>query len=294
MAKLSPPTERFFNFMIERESIRLSKLAGNPWPWTKDKILQEYKFTNVKREHDRTSQLLIQEFYKPNFNAPREQLLLNCALARYFGTIAFMRAIGWQTSYQPAKIKDIVKQKALRGEKVFTGAYIITTNGKSGPKQDTVIDHIITKLWGHRKLVCGRWSSWQAFITELMEVPGFGGSGFMAKEVTLDTRYTGFWAAGTPVDVNTWTPIGPGSQRGAARVLGHTDKSKATPEQTLATCLDLFRNRARYLPKDFITLELHDIQFQLCEFDKYERVRMKQGRPRSRYNPASSQLEFPV
>jgi hypothetical protein len=30
-------------------------------------------------------------------------------------------------------------------------------------------------------------------------------------------------------------------------------------------------------------LELHDIQFQLCEFDKYERVRLGEGRPKSKY-----------
>src|SRR5258708_4211053 len=107
--------------MRERESIRLKKLAGEPWPWTKDKILQTYSFTNVKREHDRTSQLLIQEFYKPNFLAPREQIILNCAIARNFGTIEFMREIGWQNKFNPTLLKKVARARLQQGKKVFTG-----------------------------------------------------------------------------------------------------------------------------------------------------------------------------
>lgn len=304
MTKLSRPVvKRFFAFLQERESIRLRKLAGEPWPWTKDKILQTYSFTNVKREHDRTSQLLIQEFYKPNFDAPREQLLLNCALARYFGTIEFMRAIGWQTNFKPAFLKKTVRDRAEAGLRVFTGAYIITSGNKPGPKENTVVDHFIGALWNRREKLCWApfniktasrqpWTSWQAFIEALMEVPGFGGSGFMAKEVCLDTRYTSFWPE-QPRDMNTWTPIGPGSKRGAARLQGYTDKRKASPEDTLAVCRELFGEWFNNLPARFIALELHDIQFQLCEFDKMERVRLGQGRPRSRYHHIS-QLDMGI
>lgn len=269
----------------------MRKLAGQSWPWTSDKILMTYKFTNVKREHDRTSKLLIEEFYKPNFKAPREQLLLNCTLARYFGTIEFMRAIGWQTSFKPKYLKEVARSRADRGERVFTGAYIITSGGKSGPKEETVINEFVGALWKERKALIPHWDYWQGFIETLMTVPGFGGSGFQAKEVCLDTRYTSFWAEGYPLDMNTWTPIGPGSQRGAARVLGHTDKRKSSPEETLAVCKQLFHDKKFYLPKKFVTLELHDIQFQLCEFDKYERTRLGQGRPRSMYKHGT-QLEL--
>jgi hypothetical protein len=32
-----------------------------------------------------------------------------------------------------------------------------------------------------------------------------------------------------------------------------------------------------------IDLEMRDIEHSLCEFDKYERVRLGQGKPRSKY-----------
>lgn len=283
------PIQNFFAFIKERESIRLNKVAGKPWPWTKDRILQEYSFTNVKREHDKTSRLLIEEFYKPNFNAPREQLLLNCAIARYFGTIEFMRAVGWQTSFKPKFLKKIAHERMLNKERVFTGAYIITSGGISGPKEDYVVDRVLAPLWEGREKLQNPWDCWEFFIDELQQFPGFGGSGFCAKEVTLDTRYTSFWSKGTPKDVNTWTPIGPGSMRGVNRIQGFTDKSKATPEKTLEICLELFSQHKQYWPKDYVKLELHDIQFQLCEFDKYERTRLNQGRPRRRYREPSNQ-----
>lgn len=271
---------RFFKFMHERESIRLKKEAGKPWPWTKDKILNTYSFTNIKREHDRTSQLLIQEFYKPNFNAPREIVLLNCAIARYFGTIDFMRAVGWQESFNPRRLKKIAGERMAAKETVWTGAYMIPAAGHAGPKEEIVVDIFFGELWKNRKIFIPRPFKWQPVVEALMQIEGFGGSGFMAKEVILDTRYTGFWPE-PPEDRYDWTPVGPGGMRGAARIMGHTDKRKLTKDETVGVCLALLKQ----LPKEFKDLELHDIQWGLCEFDKMERVRLGQGRPRKTYKP---------
>lgn len=53
-----PPTiEEFFDFMIERESIRIrrQRSPADPLKWTEDPIFRSYKFTNVRRENDRTT-----------------------------------------------------------------------------------------------------------------------------------------------------------------------------------------------------------------------------------------------
>lgn len=286
LSSIKDPVERYFAFMQERESIRKKKLAGEVWPnLTEEPVLRDNKFTNVKREHDKTSQLFIQKLYKPNYNAPREQLLLNCVLARYFGTIEFMETIGWQRRYLPEHLKAVARKRLEEGKKVFTAAYIIPSGGMAGPKEQITVDHFITPLWKGRKRLCEpQWEEWQAFIAELQTFMGFGGTGFMAKEVTLDLRYTSFWPK-PPKDVNTWTPVGPGSKRGAARVRGDINAKPLTPEATLEVCLELFAKRKQYLPKDFVELELHDIQFQLCEFDKFERVSRGQGQTRSKYRP---------
>lgn len=283
------PVKRFFAFMRERESVRLKKLAGKSWPWTEDKILQTYSFTNVKREHDRTSQLLIKHLYHPNYGAPRYQLLLNCALARYIGTAEFMQALRWQDSFRPKYIKDLIQSRMYKKEKVWTGAYIIPSGGYSGNKSDIVIDYFIKGLWEARDELCKRFDTWREFVETLIQVEGYGGSGFMAKELTLDTFYTSFWSK-PPKDKNTWTPVGPGSMRGAARIKGDEQANRLVKNKTLKVCLELFEIHDLYWPKDYVELELTDIQFQLCEFDKWERVRLCQGRPRKTYTPRQGRL----
>ena len=37
-----------------------------------------------------------------------------------------------------------------------------------------------------------------------------------------------------------------------------------------------------------LDIELHDVQFQLCEFDKYERIRRGEGGRKTKYVPGSS------
>mmetsp|Transcript_4569 Transcript_4569/g.12066 ORF Transcript_4569/g.12066 Transcript_4569/m.12066 type:complete len:425 (-) Transcript_4569:8-1282(-) len=54
-----PPTIRgFYDFMLEREQVRIKASRGDPWPWTKDAVMQFTRFANVQREHDRTGILI--------------------------------------------------------------------------------------------------------------------------------------------------------------------------------------------------------------------------------------------
>ena len=57
MTKFIPEElDRYFYWLHERETIRIRKEErGDPPPWTDDPILQEFKFCQVFREHDRTT-----------------------------------------------------------------------------------------------------------------------------------------------------------------------------------------------------------------------------------------------
>jgi len=278
----------FYTFMKKREQIRLNREVGLPWPWTSDLILREFKFTNVRRAHDRTTRELKAEFYDLHQNASPKLQFLNCAIFRYFGTIEFARAIGWQNGFYPDYIKDVAARRFRAKERVFTGAYIVPSLGIRAPKQEVVVDIVLADLWKQAPAILAQTKKtqrWQTMIEEMRKVRGFWGSGFMAKEVVLDTMFTNVWAI-LPKDLNTWCPAGPGARRGINRVLGRDIYSPLSEEFILERMLELFERRATYWPADWIKLELHDIQFQLCEFDKYERFRLNQGRPRSRYHPA--------
>ena len=280
-------TADFYDFMLKRENIRLNKLSGMPFPWTEDTILQTYKFTNVKRAHDRTTKWFWENALDPHVKDPLEVQFFNCALFRYFGTIEFSEAIGgWTELWTEHKdiIRDIAKERLRQGKKVFTGAYVITNQGIKAPKQDVVIDEFLTPLW--RKLpdlvkIANETHSWQAVATAMMKLKGFGGTGFMTKEVLQDALHTPVFVE--CIDRNLWCPVGPGAKRGINRLLHRTFNSPLKPEEGLKVMLELFAARETHWPKNYVDLELHDIQFQLCEFDKYERVMNNEGRPRSKY-----------
>lgn len=298
----------FYAFIQEREEIRLRKEAGlftleqgdapqGP-PWTDDPILSRYKFTNVFRHYDRTSMELRNRFYTPHFESDHKEILMNCALFRYFGTWEFATAIGWQSydHFDFDGIKDLAKSRLQNKERVFTGAYVITNQGISAPKQEVVVDYFLQDLHTAAPEIVDialETHSWRMVGSRMKTIKGFGGSGFMTKEVLLDTTYTGFWnhRFGTekdgwfsvPDDWWEWTPIGPGARRGASRVLGDDSARPVSEPKAFDLIMGLCEAQDRYW--EFSKLAPTDIQFQLCEFDKYERVRLGQGKPRSIYRP---------
>lgn len=277
-------TARFFCFMTRREDLRVAKEAGGEWPWSTDTILNTYKFTNVKREHDRTTRWMRSNWTGPNEHRSGGEILFNCALFRYFGTSEFAQAVGWQQIFSPEMIIEISRDRRRRNERVFTGAYIIPTLGQNGPKAEAVVNLILTPLWERKDQlasVASTTRSWKKTADALRVLPGFGGTGFMAKEVLQDAIHTPVLCHAT--DRDTWCPAGPGARRGLNRIHGRP-LAQLKPERHLVAEMVALLNLSRYeLPPRMPALELHDIQFQLCEFDKYERVRLGEGRPKSRY-----------
>ncbi len=265
----------------------MAKEAGNPWPWSNDPILNEYKFTNVKREDDRTTRWMRTNWTGPHGNRPAGEIIFNCAVFRYFGTTEFAGALGWQDDWQPEACIELARERASHGEKVFTGAYIIPTLGHRGPKAEAVARLILTPLWADRDRLAGIASStqsWKAVAMAMRGLPGFGGTGFMVKEVLQDVIQTPVLACA--VDRNAWCPAGPGARRGLNRIYQRPLKQTVRDEELLKEMVELFEQSHAALPEFMPQLELHDIQFQLCEYDKYERVRLGQGRPKARYKPS--------
>src|ERR1051326_2683935 len=275
-------TNEFFKYCWGRYLILLKRRAGRPKPWTADPILQEWRFTNVFRNDDTTT-IQLRQIYDQHRPAPPEQHLLNCALYRWFGSGEFARALGWQTHFNAEHIRQTVENRQLLDLPVYTSAYVVSALHDPRPKHLSAIE-TMGRLWQERSNLIAATESgrWEPFIRELEKIKGLAGSGFMAKEVALDTLLTPIWPA-APLDLNTFVPVGKGARRGCARILGRDD---VTDVPTLDVCLDvcrqLYAQRAEFWPKKWPDLTLPDIQWNLCEFDKYERVRLG-GRAKQRY-----------
>ena len=288
---------KFFAYLQERDSVRLRKAQGLPFPWTDDPILQRYSFTNVFREHDRTTVGLNESFYRENANAPMRDILMNATMFRFFGRLEFCQAVGWQIqkAFDFEHVRRTAKQWKQEGKTVFTGAYNISNQGKRLPKEDVILDHVLKPL---QSAICNglldvarETQSWQEFSKALCKQNGF--KEFMAKEVMLDTMLTWFWddrkfLHSYPKDYMKWTPIGPGAIRGACRVVDGVRRegqillvNGMSEDRVRAIILDLME---RCPLIDHRKLSPTDIQFGLCEFDKYQRAQ-DGHKLKKRYHP---------
>jgi len=280
--------ETFVFYLNEREKIRQMREEGSPGPWTLDPILGRYKFTNIRRSDDRTTRWLKKNWYDPNRDADLEMLVINCALARYFGSIEFCSAVGFQQSWNPEFLLQTANDRLSRGEKVFTGAYIITNAGSTDPKQNVVVCQFLTPLRFRAARVvelCQR-NRWQDVAEFLQQQPGIGP--FMSKEIALDMMLTPLLENAT--DKLTWSPAGPGAIRGLNRLHDRPLQAPLSQPKAVAEMIDLLGllttggHLRPYMPTPGVDYGVTEVQFSLCELDKYLRVKNGEGRPRSGYD----------
>ena len=291
---MATPTDgfvRFCNYIHEREMIRLRRAQGQPWPWTKDPILQQYKFTNVQRKYDRTTQNFANIYRNHENDAKEETCLMNAATFRYFGTSEWAVCVGWQRAWSAKRTLAKAKAAICKGVQVFTGAYVVTNGGRHCPKEEVVVEYLAAlREQAHDITSTMRAShSWKVGAELMYKVPGFGGSGFMTKEVLQD--YLLMWPGKVIVDADTWTPVGPGARRGLNRIAGRELSYRQSDEKWAAECL-LLRTAVNPHWKEWFqtapTLTAHDVQFCCCEYDKYQRARLGEGHLKNKYRPPTA------
>jgi hypothetical protein len=198
-----------------------------------------------------------------------------------------------------------------------TGAYIISTP-PGHAKLDGVmriIDQFATRLCD--KPSCGH-ADWMCCARRLLESRGelrmqgvfdwlrqfpYLGT-FHSYEIVTDLRHTALLDRAP--DILTWANMGPGARRGLNRIAGRQRVGRGlrdgwgTPipaQQALDEMqwlLKLSRD-ARHWPQENKRMkggimselwprwEMREVEHTLCEFDKYERVRTGEGKPRGVY-----------
>lgn len=281
----------FLYFVSERHNIYEMRQVGEPFPWTRDKILQTYKFTNVFRELDTGTIWLRENIREPYAN--HQELFFNIAMYRlynYVGTAQdLLHKVGFIDDYrrQHGDIIKVVRDRKRRGEHVFTGAHMITGT-LGGDKIHQVFDVCLLTLWDNRKNLEPEKEDTleMAFNRINGKNPGYGP--FTSYEVITDLRHTRYLKDAT--DIMTWANPGPGAARGIYRILGLkvgkdiSKKDYPTKDKQIYVMRDLLSITNDKLEGCVPTLEMRDIEHSLCEWDKYERVRWGEGRPRTKYH----------
>lgn len=286
--------DRFLYYIRERYAVRVRRLSGAPRPWTEDPILHTYKFTNVKREWDAVSQWLLTHWYKPHGDHPNAGAA--CAFARFFNHIPTLEAVGFPDGDPAAwleRSRRLLLQRREHGAQIFTGAYIISAAGsdRGSTKIDTVITNYLLPVV-RSPMLRGAQNGGIVYAMLLHDAlhanPGWGH--FMTQEVICDLMFTHVLRRAP--DRKTYGMAGPGALRGIARVCGLDRKKRIPPQAARDLMLHLYDKTLKRVPVDLrARWTVHDVEFNLCEFDKYERTLLNQSTPKQRYTPAVAEAQ---
>ena len=274
---------KFFYWVNERHAIYLKKERGELWPWTKDPILVKYKFTNVFRQLDRTTKDLcarLQELRTSN----KILVFSNIVIFRLFNrteTYDELFRNGLCEEWNCRYATKILENYKKRGNKVFTGAYMVTggsLNGKGRSKISMICEAIDDILRDTDTLLKNK--TIQDMVGALREYNTVGG--FVAYELATDMRHTTILH--NAPDIMTWANPGPGARRGLNRIHDRPLPSRVSEEQMVQEMRIILDHSMRKRKSHVPQLEMRDIEHSLCEFDKYMRVFNKEGRtPRGIY-----------
>ena len=283
--------KEFFTFARERERVRIARQQGKPWPWTKDKILLDYRFCNVFRRDDKVSRWIFHNLTLPLSGEYCSPNIIPALVAgRFFNRISTLEAL------RPMLIKDgwnssgALKILRRRAPPYVTGAYIV--KAPPGMKKIEGIAQIIAPINKDKnklfELLRYDDTTLKCIQTELLEYPYMGK--FMTYEVVSDLR----WAqemVGTPTDIMTWANAGPGAARGLGwlyysdpkRLNYHSDAQQEVMLVMMRDILAKSRLNSYWPHKWKKPWELREVEHTLCEYWKYARCKYMGQRLKQRY-----------
>jgi hypothetical protein len=268
----------------EREPIRIRRANGEPPPWTDDKILQQWSFCNVRREADRTTRWIADNWRAPH--ADDQDLWFAMSVARFVNWPDTLAALGYPVPWNPEHFLKVLNGRKERDEVCFGAAYNISNGGKKTAKAEHLVEQVFAPLWGpftRKRLRPRDDDTLHSFYGRLKAMPGF--ASFMAGQVVADMMYV------APLkhapDWMMFAVPGPGSKRGLNRILGRPVDAPWRDEDTWRAA---FRQLREQITPELARIglgDLHaaDLQNCLCEFDKMERVRLGGGKPKRRFVP---------
>lgn len=266
--------KEFFTFERERYNIYLRRKAGQPFPWTGDTILREYRFTNTFRELDRTTTWFRENIRDPlslkaSDEAGRLKLVDSTIIFRWFNRISSMELIldllvnKWDTEKARRILKDV--------KPVVSGAFMIkTVSGMT--KLNGMLESIDLAILMTPDMVARWGATLEGAWEDIQSIPFLGA--FMAHEIVQDLYYTPILSGAS--DAMTWSSFGPGGTHGMSRIIsGHAkmfSRGSATDQTTMRVAmLELLEmsGKEEFWPQEWPKWNAHTVEFGCCEFDKY-------------------------
>lgn len=269
-----------WQWVRERERVRILKDSGAPQPWTDDPVISTYRFCNVRREDDRGTAWIRENIREPYAGHPMLWLML--CIARQINwpdTLAdliFNGAWPVDEGFKPSEVTMVLNRRKDRGDKVYTGAYMISAPATKGAdKQSYIAETVIGDLW-RRRAEFTKFNSLEFTHARITKSNGWGP--FMAYQAVVDMRFTALLDRAN--DVQTWAAAGPGTLRGLNRVHGRPVDASLSQAQALKEMRAIYKIAEQ---ETGVAMDFSDVPNILCETDKYLRVLNGEGKPRALY-----------
>lgn len=261
--------DEFRYWIKEREAIRIQRELGQPKPWSEDPVFQTVYFCNVRREDDKTTKWIRENWQMVGTH----EHLVAMALARFVNKPDTLAKLGYPHKWDEEYSKRFVEYMET-AKKPWSGAYIVSTNGNPISKA-VYIASVLDGINAMRDLDYGDLA--RAY-TSLMTAQGIGS--FMAGQILADLKNSPGHPLTTAPDWWTWCAHGPGSLRGMSWLTGWEKVSPIQFYQFMPTLVNILTED----PPIEGRLHAQDIQNCLCEFDKWCRVTNGTGRSKRKYN----------
>lgn len=300
----------FRTFVIDRYNVHKRKdVKELPAPWTKNPVLKEYKFTNVRREHDRQTRYLLNNItHNPELTL--EDKIVNSFLFRAWNNWYTVRDFGFPYSAEEIyssdlkdKIRPIYDNLATQepnrlwynnaynqgGTKCawkFAEADLRSVPYKFGDEKKMGDDQYpdYEPAIPLRPFHVGVWLGRAHIVDKLLKaknqqeafeiiktVRGF--ADFLAYQVFVDLTYIEDF----PFSENEFTVAGPGCKRGLDYIF--IDKDGMTYEE----CLFWLRNHIGYYDKGYNVID--DKYSLFDEGPELAKLEEEKGYPHREYNP---------
>lgn len=277
---LDPHQMCFYHWIQQRELCRFGRENNMDKPWSEDPILQSYRFCNVRREDDTVTKWIHNNWLGHyEGRTTNVNMVLAMIVARTVNSVNTLLDIGFPDHMDfdgwRERARNAMKNRRENGFQVWTGAYLVSTNGHSMDK----IDYILDKVWTpFAKTGRGPYDgeTLQCYHKFLMHYDGLGS--FMAGQVIADLKYSSLLR--NAADHHSWAPIGPGSKRGLNRYFNRPLEKSIRADDVTRELLGVQLQVQQRLGLD---LAVHNIQNCFCEYDKYMRTKLGEGKPRSTY-----------
>lgn len=271
----TPVFTTYWRFAAERQAVYLSRVAGQPSPWTGDPVLLRHRFTNCYRAADRVSQYLIRHVSYAG-SQQSDEIVFRTLLFKLFNRIstwellaAALGELSW-AGFDLEAYDRVLTQAFTAGHRLYSAAYLMPPPRLGGQRKHTNHLRLLERMMAGG--LAGRLAdadSLRAVFRLLRSHPAIGD--FLGYQLSIDLNYS---IAVNFSEMDFVVP-GPGARDGIRKCFGAA--ADGIEAEVIRYAAD---HQAEYFGRlglDFPglwgrPLQLADVQNLFCEVDKYARV----------------------